>query len=142
MVEYEQIMTSYEFEERANLFMDSVMDLSSDFPGLIVESENKTLGDLKANSWAIQKSANLKKLEMNRRAFLRGHEMDIKSANETDIMITIHGIQKRGVRKFESLVDKTAKYFDGMRAVVCDIKNFDGPEGEYKLFVELIYTFR
>lgn len=142
MVEYEQIMTLYEFEDAANFFADSVAELSKNFPDLIVESENKTLSDLEANSWAIQKSASLNKLEMNRRAFLRGYEMDIKSANETDIMVTVHGSQKRNVRKFESLVEKSAKFFGGVRINGCDTKDFDGPEGEHGLFIALIYAFR
>lgn len=142
MVEFEDIMVSYEFEDRGNLFMVEVIKLSEDFPSLIVEAENKTIRDLETNSWAIEKSAKLNREEMNRKAFLRGFEMDIKSATESSVMITIHGTQKRIVEEFEEEVYKSAQHFRGIRASDSGLKDFDGPEESFKFFTCATYIFR
>ncbi|HKC04378.1 MAG TPA: hypothetical protein VKC54_00680 [Patescibacteria group bacterium] len=136
------ILSSYEFEEIAGLFMAEVIGLSRDFPSLMVDTINKTSADLETNSWVIKKSAEVNKTVMSQKAFQRGLEMDIKSAEEEVVMITIHGLQKKIIREFETLVYESAKHFNGLRINDDDIKDFDGNEGDYRFFSHLDYKFR
>jgi len=142
MVEYERIEEPYEFEEIAGLFMADVVGLSKDYPDLLVDAENKTLRDLEANSWAIKKSAQLNKPEMNRKAFFRGLKLDVKSADEAVVAISIHGAKKKMVREFRSLVAKSAQHFQGILMNVEEFKDFDGPDDENRFFTCLIYNFK
>lgn len=141
MVEYKQIVNPYEFEEIANLFITEVTEISKDYPNILVEGGNKTLSDLEANSKAIRKTASSKKPIMNFNVFVRGLEMDIKSVNEVSVLITIHGRERKDVEEFESLTNKTATHFKGIRVNDNYIKNFDGPEGDFRYFLNIMYSF-
>ncbi|QQG41760.1 MAG: hypothetical protein HYV90_00380 [Candidatus Woesebacteria bacterium] len=140
-VEFDGIMAPYEFEDRGHLFMAEVIELSKNFPKLFVEAENKTISDLEANSWAIEKSATLKKGKLNQRAFLRGYEMDIKSADETVIIVTIHGTLKKHIRTFIDEADKIAKAFRGVKMKDNDSSIPDIPEDEFRYFTYVTYIF-
>gem|GEM_PF-5151117 len=140
-IEYEKIVAPYEFENRANLFVDNITDFSKAFPELQVVPSNQSVDTFNMNLLAIKKSAKSDKPNLYRLALLRGQEIDFDSLNAVSIFISIHGRTKGKVREFSNLTNKTANHYMG-KLIETTEREFDGNEEDFKFFKGITYVFR
>ncbi len=121
--------------------MAEVAEIASrQFPDLLVDVENKTLGDLEANTWACRKSTEQKKPAMYKRAFEIGEEKDYMSATETTIMVSIHGSKRKIIDHFRGLVAFCAKKYCGTKTGEDSNSNYS--DADYRFFTYVNYSFR
>ena len=140
-IEYEQLTAPLEFEERAAMFMDKIIEESKRHT-LSVDVENKTLTDLEANKMACRVSLQKNKPAMYQKAFERGVERDRKSLVETVVTISIYGSSRALINKFEKEAHLIAKEFSGSVLEMNGINNFDENDEDYRLFDYISYVFK
>lgn len=135
----ERLLTPYEFEDRATFFMKEVDKLAANYPLLLVETENKTIEDLRNNSVALRHFVN-KDPSKTVSIWKKGHRMEIDSATENKVLIAVFSDRKKMITSFQTNADKLALTFSGRRANGNDI--IDSGNTEFRYFQGLIYSFK
>lgn len=141
-IEFESVNSPYEFEDRADLFIEEIGLIANDFPDLDVSAENKTIRDLDANAWACKKSAERKNSKMYSKAFERGIEKDILSATETAVMVSVRGSRRKSVDELIKRIDKCAAEYRGKRGDSVSDSRSDAETEESVYFIYIDYHFR
>lgn len=140
----EKLLKPYEFEKKANVFLESVVELAKDFSDILVEAENKTTEDLNGNGSTIKRlitTTNTKKiLEL----YKTGYQMEVDSAFENQILICIYGNKKKNMVNFAEKADALSKSFDATRTLNSGIKDngYVSQPDDYRYFWGLIYSFK
>lgn len=135
----ERLLTPYEFEDRANFFLKEIDKLAANYPLLLVESENKTIEDLRNNSVALKhfvKKDPTKTVSI----WKTGHRMEIDSATENKVLVAVFSDKKKMITSFQNNADKLALTFSGKRANGNDI--IDSGHTEFRYFLGMIYSFK
>lgn len=145
-VEFDELTTPYEFEDRAKFFIQEVEKLAEHYRSTHIEVENTTLermDDLGKRIKQLEKNGKdknlLKKLEEMEYGF------QIQSADRNRVIVTVYSHTSRPLTPFEIKVDAIAKACRGIKSRdESDVFDFgDDPSEENFRFVAcLIYDFK
>lgn len=145
-IEYEQITTSYEFEDRAQYFMEAVEKLAKRYTASHIEVTNSTferMEELQRRIAELQKSGkdndllkSLTKMEYN---------FQVESANKNRVVVMFYARTSRTITPFGQKVDDLAKTFRGVKSKdeseVYDFGDDDSEESP-RFVASFVYDFK
>ena len=140
-----EIMTPYEFEDRAKFFMAEVEVIAEKYTSLNVEVENNTLANIEANGQVVTKLIEMKNTFHLEKIYRQGYNYEIESAMENKVFVTIYSLKKKAIYDFGNKIDKLAKNYIGVKEPddigVWDIGE-EGPDQDYRFYASFIYVFK
>ena len=142
--ELDQFLMPYEFEERAETFVNSVTQLGKNHQDLMVVVANTTTQDIATNTHVIKmllKSSATRTLEY---IYLQDYNLDVGSTNHNYVLTTISSDIKAHLYKYALEIDDLAKHFCGTKKFSGEILDFgDWQETGFNRFaLNLGYDFK